>query len=393
MMPEEEPDLITCYICEEEFDPEGERPCDCCYDCECMDCSCCDECGANPEHCQCHTDDMDDERPDLDDVPPVRPLRKRQASVMSDAFRVLNPDKQRFGIEVEVSDLQINHVRRANAIYQHLPIKDVYTTQKFFRVVDDGSIRGDDKGELVSIPVSFDDHYNLLLACTLGSEDARDFDWVALSRKSQAYKLKLLESMQLGRTTLKSNQDDYNEFSTLIPNASSWYNVSCGMHITTCQMAASPLTWVKLCHFLNNCSSTDYISLGGRESSQYLRQRPHNMRHFAHAFRGHAGGFVEKYSPLNFKFSQGLMEFRLFRSSTNPIRILSNMQMTQVWLAYFSQCPMKSAPHVTGRHIGAYLAKHKHVYPFAAWAMQQPVHEMVAQGFRQPNVSLIPFTP
>lgn len=137
MMPEEEPDLITCYICEEEFDPEEGRECDCCYDCECMDCSCCGDCGASPEHCQCHTDcdgDMDDAEQFSE--PHVRPLRKRQASVMSDAFRVLNPDKQRFGIEVEVSDLQINHVRRANAIYQHLPIKDVYTTQRFFRVVD-----------------------------------------------------------------------------------------------------------------------------------------------------------------------------------------------------------------------------------------------------------------
>jgi len=234
----------------------------------------------------------------------------------------------------------------------------------------------------------------------MGMEESLSFDWPALYNKPQSYKLKLLESMVAARFDGTVNQDGFNEFSTWLPESHTWYNESCGMHITTCQMNAEPLTWVKLAYFLNNCASEDYVSLGGRPSSQYLQQRTYGMRHFAQGFRGTVRGFAStdgetssKYSPLHFKLAQGLMEFRLFRSSANPIRILSNMQMTQVWLDYFRQCPMRTAPHVTARHIGAYLSKHKHVYPFAAWAMCQPVHEMVAQGFRLSSVSPFPFTP
>lgn len=403
MMPEldDEPeaDMISCYICDCEWDENTEdRPCDCCYDCERMSCVCgeclCDECDEYESECTCRSRERS--------RPPVQPLRRRSPANMPSGVRVQNSRKQRFGIEIETSDLDRNYINLANAMWRNaLPIKDVRTsTVDMLRVVEDGSIRGSDRGEIVSQPVSFLDHYRLLLACTMGMEESLSFDWPALHGKPQSYLLKLLESMVAARFDGTANQDGFNQFSTLLPASNTWYNESCGMHITTCQMNAEPLTWVKLAYFLNNCSSEDYVSLGGRASSQYLQQRTYGMRHFAQGFRCTTRGFAStdgesssKYSPLHFKLEQNLMEFRLFRSSANPMRILSNMQMTQVWLDYFRQCPMRTAPLVTACHIGAYLSKHKHVYPFAAWAMCQPVHEMVAQGFRLSNVSPLPFTP
>ena len=397
-MPEYEEDLVRCYLCDCEWDANSEdRPCDCCYDCERVNrCVCgeafCDECDEYESECTC-------EPPE--EIRRARPLARRiQASMPSGVSRRF--DKQLFGIEIETSDLNHSFISRANNMWRNtISVKDVRTlSTNFFRVVDDGSIRGESRGEIVSVPATFNDHYRLLLACTMGTEESMTFDWPALHGKPQSYLLKLLESMVAARFDGTPNQDRFNAFSTWLPESNTWYNESCGMHITTCQMNAEPLTWVKLAYFLNNCSSDDYVSLGGRKSSQYLQQRSYSMRHFAAGWRGTTRGFAStegetyaKYSPLHFKLSQSLMEFRLFRSSANPIRILSNMQMTQVWLDYFRQCPMRTAPHVTARHVGAYLSKHKHVYPFAAWAMCQPVHEMVAQGFRLPNVSPLPFTP
>lgn len=376
-------DIVDCYVCGTEWDANSEdRPCECCYDCDCSECECiCQDCLEDP--CECGSSQAY-----------LHPLRRRNYAHMPDGCtRDSLKELQNFGVEIEVSDLGRHHIMRANRVFKQLPIKDVRVRNDFIRIVDDGSIRGDDKGELITAPVTFDDHYNFLLACTMGSEEARSFDWRAVRHKTQRYKFKLLHSMLDSRVEYGSSCDDFNAFSTWLPGAHSWYNESCGMHITTCHMAATPLTWLKLCYFLNNCTGEDYNSLGGRYSSTYLQQRPLGMRHLAHAFRGDARGFTQKYSPLNYKVQQGLMEFRLFRSATNPIRILSNMQMTQVWLAYFSQCPMRTALHVTSSHIGAYLAKHKHVYPFAAWAMTQSVHDRVAQGFRAVNVTPLPFTP
>jgi len=319
------------------------------------------------------------------------------SGVTSRAERIM-----RFGLEIETSDLEPSHITRANAMWRNaITMKDTgCVSTDFMRVVDDGSIRGTNRGEIITIPATFADHYRLLLSSTMGMEESLSFDWPALHGKPQSYLLKLLGAMceaRYGRTT---DDDGFNQFSTWLPESHTWFNESCGMHITVCQMNAEPLTWVKLAYFLNNCSSEDYESLGGRRSSTYLQQRSYGMRHFANGWRTTTRGFSStegenesKYSPLHFKLRQNLMEFRLFRSSANPIRILSNMQMIEVWLSYFRQCPMRTAPHVTARHIGAYLSKHKHVYPFAAWAMCQPIHETVAQGFRLPNVSPLPFTP
>lgn len=386
-----EPDLVECHVCGIEWDAnEVDRPCDCCYECE-------------EEYCTC-ADDYDDDGNDEPEQPEryVRPLERRRVPLLPDGVEALvsftkRYQPQLFGVELEMSDLDRSHVRRINTLWNELPIRDVRSRGKFMRVVEDGSIRGDNKGECISIPVSFMDHYRLMLACTMSFEDMRTFDWAALDFKSQKYLFKLLESMVVPRHADAARDPDncgaLDAFSTMIPDAHAWYNESCGMHITTSQMAASPLTWVKLCYFLNNCDHEDYHSLGGRYSSTYLEQRPLGMRHLAHAFRGDARGFTTKYSPLNFKFSQGLMEFRLFRSSVSPLRILSNMQMTQVWLAYFSQCPMRIAPQVTARHIGAYIAQHKHAYPFAAWAINNASDDNVSAGFHNPIMSPIPFTP
>ena len=89
------------------------------------------------------------------------------------------------------------------------------------------------------------------------------------------------------------------------------------------------------------------------------------MRNLGEPKRAPLAHRVSKHSCMSYRNWDGF-EFRLFRSSTNPLRILGNCEMISVLLHHFENVPLSKATLVTWSDIVRTVALHRHRYPYAA---------------------------
>jgi len=194
----------------------------------------------------------------------------------------------------------------------------------------------------------------------------------------------------------------------------SWNNDSCGMHINVSDRLADSGTWLKLMHFLLNSPPEVLEQIGGRPPCYYCHTHsnysvPRKPKWYTvHTTLGNTTTYyklleewranqaaqtefpfrkqhLQKHAAVS-RRSWGGYEFRLFRSSSNPLRILGNCEMIAVMLAHFANTPWHEVcgddgwPRVSLTDISRTAYKLRHRYPYAA-ALCRRVGNLLSRAF------------
>ena len=94
----------------------------------------------------------------------------------------------------------------------------------------------------------------------------------------------------------------------------------------------------------------------------------------------HLLGF-EKYSQMRLK-EHGLIEFRGFRSSLNPLTILRNIEVVESIIDFVQEVPLYKLHDVTPFMYGGFIAARGHHYPFLRrWFKDRAKESTMKRGF------------
>lgn len=370
--------------------------CECCH--SCCECERCEDCGDRVGDCECPAQGIL-----CYSACPIR----RLSYAWPDRWHNL------FGLEVEMSRWSCDEQDRVNDAYcslrnNHsglLPRSDGYQITS-----RDASLTGGSCGECKTPPLTVLQHsaihYSLL---TDGSKELMS----AFLEGSPGRQARLM----LHALGAKPER-------RWMAGSKSWTNSSCGMHINVNDALADPGTWLKLLHFLLN-SPPGYIEqIGGRPPSHYCHTHhgpiPRKPKHYTvhtklrhgvaysrllddwRSYRmsqpdmkgsdpraefGFSRQHLQKHAAMS-RRDWGGYEFRLFRSSSNPLRILGNCEMIVVMLAHFENVPWWKVSAGDGtsivslKEIGATAAKLRHRFPYAA-ALCSRSGNALTEGFKE----------
>ena len=264
--------------------------------------------------------------------------------------------QRRFGLEVEVSDWSEEDQMEANRRWYRAAVRSLSHpalasySNAYCIPCHDGSLDGDDTAELKTPPFTKSEHW--LFHASYSSEPPPE----TLHPQEQREFLKGVSAQWF-------------------PNSRSWANCSCGMHITVELSTAAKWTWRKLLIWVNEGGSElRQKVLFLRRPNSYCDLKPCNLLTFSH-------GNPDKYELLHLKNGY-LAEFRGFRSSTNPMTIMRNIDVVDALLDWMPHVPTYDVGTVGLRHFGAWLRTQPGKYPYLRdWIVHRAASSPLTQGF------------
>ena len=363
-----------------------------CYECdscnECCSCERCENCGEDEDSCTC--------RPGLLGASlagySTCPLRK-----LGWAAKGYN-SSPRFGLEIEMSRYSPASQAYTNMLAHALSYRRIIScrTNGYAVAAHDSSISGEDPAECKTVPMTVKDHSVILFGATHygGSEEEEPSDLVLDECESFAKLPARMQHMLLS-SRLRDCPHRWQSHSK------SWANSSCGMHINVEDGAVPSYVWLRVISWILRGENMNLKRLGGRMPSGYCHQYPHDHRVYV-------GDYGEEHEPLQNKHlwntagikrhwvhrdrlrvpqattpkhaavsrrHWGGFEFRLFRSSTNPLRILGNCELISVLCHHFASVPLHQADSVPWADFVRTVAQHRHRYPYAAGIIRRQQDE------------------
>ena len=380
---------------------DGHNSYDYCGDCEhcysCCECERCDNCGDSVDECCCEAQGIL-----CYSACPVRRLNYLDR---------LKPGTH-FGLEVEMSHWSLHEQERANASYSLLRewFGGLLEPSDGYQITSsDASITGRNPGECKTIPMTVFQHSLLHYSLLVNDREQSVREFVEASPGKQ---------VQLMISAFANDGPAYR----WMRGARAWDNDSCGMHINLEWKVASSTTWAKVIHWLMRADGGLHQQIGGRRPSIYCFTHDDRRRAFpknylvntaladtvtwnrmkqkyasrripetgvAHGDFPFADYVVTKrrcaHSAITAK-SWGGYELRLFRSSTNPLRILGNCELINVILHHFEQvpwhevCDVQGNPRVSLTDISRTAHELRHRYPYAA-ALCRRVNNQLSLAF------------
>ena len=407
------PGCCTCRFCDgcgtfigdEDHSDDFCCDCDSCESCYCTNCCTsdrCDDCGDTD--CSCNAGHVRNYS-----TCPLDALHYHPKYLYCPLPQQINIARPRLGIEIEMSEWdEASHVR-INDVASRLINKYVLCCDAdgYNIACDDGSISGSRPAECKTVPMYQSSHLAVHYAY-LHDEN----EWVpsaqAIMKATPRNQLRML-AKRLADHPSKRWQ----------PGSKSWSNRSCGIHVTVPTSIASKLTWIKamymlysnseLCQFIGGrppnsyCSATlpeacyecdilpyvhrDYetnnkyrsCTLPDLASGTVFKADMSRVRSKRHRVNGKGVTLATfsptKYAPLHYKRLFDLFEFRMFRSSTNPLRIMASLELVIAFLRWVDRVPLHALgqPLVTQWPLGrqgfeVFLKENSFRYPFAARA-------------------------
>ena len=366
-------DCEECPSCSTIVYSGGERLDNCCYDCgECLDCCCCEDEEDNGNRCY-STD----------------PLRVLHFSAVTDDFdamryRRCKPiktlHKQRFGIEIEKTkhshdDDYVMNSDVAERLSCHGLLDSRITGYSV--ACNDASLEGSSPAESKTPPLTFADHQ----MCHYGYMMLRSQDWSRdywLEHMEYYKSLTPFKQFNLFRQQYFDGGMDFR----WQRHAKAWSNDSCGMHVNVSDTMTSQATLYKVFLFIVKSHPNDIKHIGGRLPQEYCRSH-HNQPvwsdvedryidtcHLNYVQQvnvqsmNHPQAQCRKHDAMSRRSWRG-WEMRLFRSSTNPMRILGNMQTAQLLCDYFQYVPYSDVEHTGLGPIVKHAVKHRRTFPYA----------------------------
>ena len=369
-------DCCECVFCDSCGDECTDEYCSRCDTCEgCCSCECCDDCGEPEEDCCCRVGTRGTQVGNYSSCP-IRKLSWSPDPVGS----------PRFGIEIEMSGYSPSSAGYTNRLAHELGKLDILscTTNGYTIAAADSSLSGIDTAECKTVPLTVADHAVILYGGTLRPQgvgnptDEEIGKCILFSKMPPRQQLKLL-THQLASSGHQRWQR----------NAKAWSNSSTGMHVNVGVGKTPRYIWLRVMAWMLRGPRWSVEELGGRQLSTYCSQwRDATMFHEGTdapvcvknmwpsvglrpprrtlgAMRSPPGYRVRKHSCMSYRDWDGF-EFRLFRSSTNPLRILGNCEMISVLLHHFENVPLSKAPFVPWSDVVRTAALHRHRYPYAA---------------------------
>lgn len=339
-------DCEECPSCSNIVYSGGERLDNCCCDCgECHDCCCCEDEEENGNRCY-STD----------------PLRVLGFSAITDDFdamrwRRCKPIKalhlQRFGIEIEKTshshddDFKMNtHVADRLSCHGMLDSR----ISGYSVACNDASLEGSSPAESKTPPLTFADHqlchYGYMM---LGQGWSREI-WL----EHMEYYKSLTPFKQFN--LFRQQYFDGGMDNRWQKNAKAWSNNSCGMHVNVSDTMTTQATLYKVFLYIVKSHPNDMKFIGGRSTTEHYCHTHHDKQVWCdvsdryldtchinyvqqvNVYSKHPQAQCRKHDAMSRRSWHG-WEMRLFRSSTNPLRILGNMQMAQLLCDYFQYVP------------------------------------------------------
>lgn len=372
-------DCCECVFCDDCGGECRDEYCSRCDSCEsCCSCECCDACGEPEEDCCCSPGTRGTAVGNYSSCP----IRKLNWTA---PFVIGSP---RFGIEIEMSGYCPMSARYTNSLAYELSELGILScdTQGYTIAAADSSLSGSSPAECKTVPLTVADHAVILYGSTLRDPDERRpaeetlGKCVLFSKMPQRQQLNLLTN-QLASSGHQRWQRD----------SKTWSNSSAGMHVNVPVGKTPRYIWLRVMAWLLRGPRWSVEEFGGRSLSHYCHQLGsdstmyHEGNHVTVTTKNlwpsvglkrprlklgaprqyPLGHRVTKHCAMSYRDWDGF-EFRLFRSSTNPLRILGNCEMISVLLHHFENVPLSKAMFVTWSDIVRTVALHRHRYPYAA---------------------------
>lgn len=321
------------------------------------------------------------------DCCPVRRLNYQRALQGRD-----RQHRQRlYGIEVEMDNFDEYEAEEADSVWTWLQddVLGKSIADAYYLPTEDGSIRArsGEGVELKTVPLTKTEH-------TL-------YHWLFTNKEGRSDKVP---------TTYRKavREMDRSTRRRWFPSGGAWTNRSCGMHITVSEQGVSRLTWCKTLYWINK------IALYGMHKTLFLRQptsycnvypvsltpvRPEDetegsdfssYSRIRQVFNGDyecrqedldAMVGYEKYSQLRVK-PRGLVEFRGFRSSLNPLMMLRNIEVVESIIDLMEVTPILRLDSLDDWGYGLHVGKNSHHYPFLRrWFVSVAKNSPMKRGF------------
>ena len=393
-------DCCECLYCPSCGDHvhDGNEPYDFCGDCEhcysCCECERCEECGDRTDECCCGAAGIL-----CYSACPIRRLH----------YDYRFSQRTHFGLEVEMSHWSLEQQDRANRSYNLLRSrfgKLLERSDGYQITSSDASITGSSPGECKTIPLSVLQHSLVHYSLLVNDQEHSVREFVEASPGKQ---------VQLLASAFANDGPTYR----WMKGAKAWDNDSCGMHINLEWKVASSTTWAKVIHWLMRASGGLHQQIGGRSPGCYCFTHAERRRAFPKNYLGNTalartrawnkiaqqyasrrthtengethGGFpfddyrLAKHSVISPRMWGGY-ELRLFRSSTNPLRILGNCELINVILHHFERVPWHEVcddegnPRVSLTDVSRTAHELRHRYPYAA-ALCSRVNNQLSLAF------------
>ena len=295
-----------------------------------------------------------------------------------------------YGIEIEMDNFDSYEAEEADGVWNWLQdeVLGREIADAYYLPAEDGSIRSrsGDGAELKTVPLTKTEH-------TL-------FHWL--------YSRKQTKSNTVPTTYRHALRDMMSARRRWFPTGGAWTNRSCGMHITIEEYGVSRLTWCKVLYWVNRIAGVGMTKdLFLRDPTNYCNAQPVSMLRRRrdgtrviggaaiksyHLVRSgiedgvdedeidHLLGF-EKYSQMRLK-DHGLIEFRGFRSSLNPLTILRNIEVVESIIDFVQEVPLYKLHDVTPFMYGGFIAARGHHYPFLRrWFKDRAKESTMKRGF------------
>lgn len=342
-----------------------------CHDCgECHDCCCCSEEEENGNRCY-STD----------------PLRVLGFSAITDDFDALRwrrckPIKalhlQRFGIEIEKSSHSHDNDHTMNShVADRLSCHGLLDSRisGYSVACNDASLEGSSPAESKTPPLTFADHqmchYGYMM---LAQGWSRDY-WIEHMEYFKS--LPPFKQFKLFRQQYFDGGMDHR----WQRNAKAWSNDSCGMHVNVSDTMTTQATLYKVFLYIVKSHPNDMKFIGGRHPHHYCRSH-HDQQVWCddtdryldtchinyvqqmNVYSKHPQAQCRKHDAMSRRSWHG-WEMRLFRSSTNPMRILGNMQMAQLLCDYFQYVPYSNIERTGLGPIVRHSVFNRRQFPYA----------------------------
>ena len=414
--PEDDCCCSYCESCDERFeDGNGcqHGNCDYCHNCcdceECTECcslvfshgeyhdNYCHDCGTCHDCCCCEDEDGDGNR-----CYSTNPITVFHFSARTDDFdpqrwRKCKPIKalhmQRFGIEIEKSHHNHADDITMNDIADRLGMWGLLDSNVTGYSVgcNDASLSGPRPAESKTCPLTFRDHQMCHYAyMMLGQKWPRDVWREHLEHYHSLSSFRQFN--QFRRIYFDGGMDHRWQ-----KDAKAWSNKSCGMHVNVSNTMTTEMTLYKVFLYIVLSHPSDMRHIGGRSTEEhYCRthhgksvwcdetDRPLDVCHFNYVHQAGVGSL--KHQPASCNKHDAMSrrpwhgwELRLFRSSTNPMRILGNMQMVQLLCDYFQYVPHGDVARTGLGPIVRHSVFNRRTFPYAAgnFARQAELVKMV----------------
>lgn len=374
--PEDHCDCFFCNDCEERYRPDDGCQhgfcdhCENCCDCEeCPSCStivyscgdrldcCCGDCGECLDCCCCEDEESNGNRCYSTD-----PLRALGFSAFTDDFdatrwRRCKPIKalhlQRFGIEIEKTGHNHDDDYKMNAhVADRLSCHGMLDSRisGYSVACNDASLEGSSPAESKTPPLTFADHQLCHYGYMMLGQDWSHEIWL----EHMEYYKSLTPFKQFN--LFRQQYFDGGMDNRWQKNAKAWSNSSCGMHVNVSDTMTTQATLYKVFLYIVKSHPNDMKFIGGRSTTEHYCHTHHDKQVWCEVtdryldtchinyvqqmdvYSKHPQVQCRKHDAMSRRPWHG-WEMRLFRSSTNPLRILGNMQMSQLLCDYFQYVP------------------------------------------------------